>query len=233
MAAGLIGGLLGAGLRGKLPQRNATRLAFGGGLLAIIVLMGTFLVTSEPDGYRATVVLTDTQSAPDREVTARVKIDPASAAEDANWVQITSWQGGGLHVDELKETGEGTYESTAPVPVHGDWKTLVRLHEGNSLLAIPIYLPEDTAIPAPEVPAERRFTREFVDETEILQRELKDDVPGWITIVAPLLVLFISLSFVFALAWGLARAAGGTGSGESRPPRERTLPVPSPGAAGS
>jgi mono/diheme cytochrome c family protein len=38
-----------------------------------------------------------------------------------------------------------------------------------------VYLPEDSAIPAPEVKAEPQFTRTFVDETEILQRELKDD----------------------------------------------------------
>jgi len=55
------------------------------------------------------------------------------------------------------------------VPVHGDWKTMVRLHEGRSLLAIPIYLPEDKAIPVPEVPAQSQFTRTFVDETEVLQ----------------------------------------------------------------
>jgi hypothetical protein len=67
-----------------------------------------------------------------------------------------------------------------------------------------------------------------VDETKILQRELKD-VPGWSWVVASLVVLLISLSFILALAWGLARAAGGAG-GETRPPRGRAIPVaPTPG----
>jgi hypothetical protein len=232
VAAGVIGGLLGSGLRGQLPQLGTARLAFGAGLLAIVAVTGAFLVTSEPDGYHATVTLTDVQPAPNREVTARVQIDPPDVADDATWVQMTSWQGGGRVVDRLERTGPGTYESTEPVPVYGDWKTLLRLHEGNALLAVPVYLPADSAIPAPAVKAEPQFTRTFVDETKILQRELKDDVPGWITIAASLTVLLISLSFVFALAWGLGRAAGGA-SGETRPPRGRTLTVPTPGPASS
>jgi hypothetical protein len=228
VASGAIGGLLGAGLRGRLPALGTTRLAFGAGLVAVMAVIGTFLVTSEPEGYRATVTLTDTQPAPSREVTARVQIEPADAAEDAAWVQMTAWQGGGRVVDRLEQTGPGTFESTEPVPVHSEWKTILRLHEGNALLGVPVYLPEDPAIPAPEVKAEQQFTRTFVDETKILQRELKD-VPGWSWVVASLVVLLISLSFILALAWGLARAAGGAG-GETRPPRGRAIPVaPTPG----
>ena len=233
VAAGVIGGLLGAGLRGELPRPGTARVAFGASLLVVVAMVGVYLVTDEPKGYTATVALTEVKPAPDREVRASVSIDPPEAADDAAWVQMTSWQGGGLEVDRLEQTGPGTYESTSAVPVHGDWKTLLRLHEGNSLLAIPVYLPEDTAIPAPEVKAEPQFTRTFVDETTILQRELKDDVPGWISVVAPLIVLAISLSFVFGLAWGLGRAAGGAGGGQSQPPRERRLGVPTPGRVGT
>jgi hypothetical protein len=126
---------------------------------------------------------------------------------------------------------EGVYRTSEPIPVHGSWKAELRLHRGRSLLGLPVYLPEDPAIPAPEVKAEPQFTRTFVDETKILQRELKDDVPGWIWVAASLTVLVISLSFILALAWGLGRAAGGA-SGEGRPPRERRVPtVVTPGPA--
>jgi hypothetical protein len=90
-------------------------------------------------------------------------------------------------------------------------------------------MPADPAIPAKEVKAKPQFTRTFVDETKILQRELKDDVPGWIWAAASLLVLAVSLGFILALAWGLARAAGGAGGGEKRPPRGRAVPVATPG----
>ena len=59
------------------------------------------------------------------------------------------------------------------MPVHGDWKTLVRLHDGRSLTAVPIYLPADPAIPAPGVPAQPHFDRTFVSDHRILQREAK------------------------------------------------------------
>jgi hypothetical protein len=227
VAAGAIGGLLGSGLRGALPQVHVARAVFGAGLLAVVALVGTFLVTTEPKNHRATVTLEDAAPAPNREVTARVRLDPPDAADDANWIQLTSWQGGGRKIVPLERTGPGTYESTEPSPAYGEWKTLLRLHEGSSLLAVPVYLPEDTAIPAPEVKAEPEFTRTFVDETNILQRELKDDVPGWIGIAASLTVLVISLSFIFALAWGLGRAAGGASRDET-PPRGRSVSVPSP-----
>ena len=229
-AAGAIGGLLGAGLRGRLPAVRTARLAFAGGLVTVMAVIGLFLVTSEPENYRATVALEEASPAPNREVRATVRLEPRDAADDAMWLQMTSWQGGGRVIDRLERTGPGTYESTKAVPVHGDWKTILRLHEGNALLGVPVYLPEDTAIPAPAVKAEPRFTRTFVDETQILQRELKDDVPGWIWVVASLIVLVISLSFILALAWGLGRAAGGSG-GDRRPPRGRSLPVPTPGPA--
>ncbi|HYH59138.1 MAG TPA: hypothetical protein VD790_07940 [Thermoleophilaceae bacterium] len=221
-AAGLIGGLLGAGLRGELPKASTGRLVFAASLLTVMAIIGTYLVTSEPKGWQANVQLTETQPAPNREVTAQVRITPASATDDANWVQMTSWQGGGLQVDRLEETGPGTFESTQALPVHGDWKTILRVHKDDKLLGVPVYLPEDTAIPAPEVKAEPQFTRTFVDETEILQRELKDDVPGWSWVLASLVVLVISLSFILALAWGLSRAAGGA-SGGGRPPREKRV----------
>ena len=230
VAGGLIGGLLGSGLRGKLPEVGTARLAFGASLLTILVVMGTFLVTSEPDGYRATVTLTDTQGPPNREVKAQIQIDPPSATDNANWVQLLSWQGGGRILDRLEQTGPGTYESTKSVPVYGDWKTMLRVHEGNSLLGVPVYMPSDPAIPAPEVAAKAHFTRTFVDEKTILQRELKDDVPGWTWAAASLVVLVISLSFILALAWGLGRAAR-AGGGETRPPRgtARPVSVPTPG----
>src|SRR4051794_8984024 len=72
------------------------------------------------------------------------------------------WRGDGLGVARLKRVGPGTYRPTEPIPVHGDWKALVRLHRGKSLTAIPIYLPRDTAIPAKEVPAPPRFERTFI-----------------------------------------------------------------------
>jgi hypothetical protein len=224
VAGGVLGGLMGSALRGELPRPGVARPAAVAAVAAVMVLVGNGLVTEPPDEVRATVELSDAGgSGGGREVNATVRIDPPSAAEDAAWLTMTAWQGDGFHLDELEPAGEpGLYRTTEPVPVHGDWKALVRLHRDRSIAGIPVYLPEDTAIPAPAVPAESRFERSFVTDKEILQREQKEGVAGWLKVAAPLVVLGIALSLLLALCWGLGRV--GTGGREPEPPSRRGRP---------
>ena len=62
--------------------------------------------------------------------------------DDAYWLQAIAWQGGGLVVDQLERVSPGVYETTEPIPVHGTWKTLIRLQRDNYVAGLPIYLPE-------------------------------------------------------------------------------------------
>ena len=62
-----------------------------------------------------------------------MRLDPPDAADDAEWFDVTAWQGGGLVVDPLERVAPGVYRTTEPIPVHGDWKAMIRLHDGNSL----------------------------------------------------------------------------------------------------
>jgi len=84
----------------------------------------------------------------------------------------------------------------------------VRVHTGSSLVAVPIYLPRDRAIPAPEVPAEASFTRPFVRDVKVLQREQKDDVPGALKVIAYLTVASIAAGLIALIAWALLRLEG-------------------------
>jgi len=149
-----------------------------------------------------------------------VRMSPPDAAADAEWFDVTAWQGGGLVVDPLERVDEGVYRTTEPIPVHGDWKTMIRLHDGNSLTAVPIYLPRDAAIPVGEVPAPAHFTRTFGSEHKLLQREQKDGSPV-LVVIAYSTVAGITLSLLALLAWALHRLAVGM-----RPaPRRRRLRV--------
>jgi hypothetical protein len=94
---------------------------------------------------------------------------------------------------------------------------MVRLHEGNSLTALPIYLPRDAAIPVGEVPAPPEFTRGFGNEHKLLQREQKGGSPLLVA-VAYSTVAGIALSLLVLLAWGLHRL---TLDGRSVPRRRR------------
>ena len=97
---------------------------------------------------------------------------------------------------------------------------MVRVHDGRDLRAMPIYLPEDAALDEPEVPVASGEVRGFGEEKLILQRELDDDVPGWLWLVAGLVVLACSLVLVIGLGWGVARFARAPGPGVVVPDRE-------------
>jgi hypothetical protein len=183
------------------------------------------LFTKTDSNVSASVALTDVHSAPERTVNATITLTPRNAADHANWLTITSWQGGGqLIADRLKRVSEGVYRSTQPVPVYGDWKTMVRFHEGRSVAGLPIYAPEDRAIPVEGIaaPAEgASVTRNFMSDHELLQREAKT-TDASITYAAYATVLLIALGLLGLLAWGLHRV--GTTAG-----RRRDTPMPAYG----
>jgi hypothetical protein len=226
LAGGLLGALLATGLRRRLPSPAVSRTVFAACLLALAAAVANGLVATVPDDVRATFTIEDATSDP-RTGNVSVQLEPADALDDPSWVQITSWQGDGLVVTNLERTGEGQYRTTEPVPLHGTWKTLLRLHDGRELAAVPIYLPADEAIDAEEVPAESGVTREVVPEKEILQRELKDDAPGWLWAASSIVVLLCTLAIVGAIAWGLARYSRRGSEGEIYPDRPVEPPVPS------
>ena len=178
-----------------------------GSLLVLAAATANGLIATVPQAD-ATVRLTP---AGEGMVTAEVSLDP-DLVDDPAWLQITSWQGGGLVVDRLERTGPGEYRSTQPVPVTGDWKTLLRLHDGRVLTASPVYLPADSAIDAEEVPAESS-TRAFVPEIELLQRERDLAAPGWLWTASSMVVLLCSIALVAGLAWGTGRISRAVGRG--------------------
>jgi hypothetical protein len=89
----------------------------------------------------------------------------------------------GLVVTHLEEVSPELWRTTEPVPADGSWKTMIRLHDGRDLAALPLFLPEDSALDEPEIPM-TDSTRVFDEEKLLLQRELEDDVPGWLWLVA-------------------------------------------------
>jgi hypothetical protein len=210
---GMCGAMFGMVLTGqRLPGRAigisvvvATVLVIGGA-----VANGLHIVV--PSKNNATITLTDLPSAPgQRMVSADVQLLPADMVSDnPDWLTILSWQGRmnnerGLFIDRLAKVGPGHYRSTQPVPVWGDWKTLLRVQDGRTMTAVPIWEPADAAIPAPEVPALASSTRPFVLEVSILQRERDQSAPAWLFTAGGIVVLFLTLMVIAGLAWGAGR----------------------------
>ncbi len=228
LAAAIAGATLGAWIgthlspepleRSPLLRRAALCSA---AVVAALVAYG--LYTPVQQGVSAQVALHNVPgSGEDREVEATVRLSPPDAAAGAKWFDVTAWQGGGLVVDPLKRIGPGLYRTTEPIPVYGNWKAMIRLHQGDSLTALPIYLPRDTAIPVGEVPAPAHFTRAFGDEHTLLQREQKGGGPALVAI-AYSTVAAITLSLLVLLAWALHRLAVGRPAPRRRRPRIRGL----------
>jgi hypothetical protein len=203
-------------------------------MIAIVAVIGYGLQTDHVRDARAQVQLEEVTPAPDRAVNATVRIDPPSATEDADWVRGIAWQGGGLVDAELDRTGPGTWRTTEPLPVHNGWKALIRVHKRASIAGVPVFLPEDPAIPAEEVPAKGSFTRELIPEKEILQRELKDDVPAALSPIAYLAVGGAAVGLIVMLGWALARLARIQGTPAEPPRADRARgPVPAPAGGGA
>ncbi|MEO3759575.1 hypothetical protein ABGB19_14970 [Mycobacterium sp. B14F4] len=210
---GVCGAMIGMVLTGqRLPRR-----AISAGLVVLAVLTigaatANGLRYNVPESASATITLTEAPSSDgQRFVTADVQFTPANMlSDDPNWVSVLGWQGGltnerGQFIDHLEQVGPGHYKSTEPMPVSGTWKTLLRVHDGKTLTAVPIYLAGDPAIGAQEVPAEASMTRPFVSEITILQRERSPDIPQSLWLIGCLVVLVCTLAMVFGIAWGGGR----------------------------
>ena len=219
---GACGALLGLVLTSqRLPSRA---LGIGLVLLTVLALGGATangLRYNVPQDVTATITLTEIpDSGPDqRMVSADVRINPPNfVSDDPNWVSVLGWQGGlanqrGQVVDTLEKVGPGHYRTTQPIPAWGSWKTLLRVQDGKTLTAVPIFLAADPGIGAAEVPAEASMTRPFVQETTILQRERSPDTPMVLWTVGCLLVLFCTLALIAGLSWGAGRINRSEASG--------------------
>ncbi|MGW4331057.1 hypothetical protein ACWEKR_34905 [Nocardia sp. NPDC004573] len=216
IAGGVVGALLAMTLRGEpLPRPPVRRGLMVAAVLIVAAASANGLLIDVPEKATATVTLRDAEPGPDgRMVLADVRVTPADlVGSDPEWMQILSWQGGigsdspgrGLVVDHLQRVGPGHYVSTEPVPAHGSWKTVLRLQDGRVLTAAPIFMAADPGIGVEEVPALASFTRAFIGEISVLQRERSFDYPSWLFGAASLVVLVCSLVLVGALSWGAAR----------------------------
>ncbi len=201
--------------------------------LTVLVIGGTVangLHIHVPTQDTATIKLTDLPSQPgQRMVSADVQISPPTLVGDhPDWLTILSWQGRmwndrGLEIDRLEKVGPGHYVSTQPIPVWGEWKTLLRVQDGRTMTAVPIWAPADAAIPVPEIPAKAVSTRPFVLEVSILQRERDASVPAWLFTAGGIVVLCFTLTLISALTWGAGRI-NATDTAPQQPVEEQRSP---------
>jgi hypothetical protein len=222
LAAALAGSVLGARMSQSLAMPESERAALPAiapgavALAAALALVALFfpLPRTGGDGTRAAIVPTP---AGDGRVNVAVTLDPPSAARDSQWFEILSWQGrtpGQLRqLTALREVGPGRYVTERPVPVSGNWKTMLRLAKGTHLMALPVYLPPSPQADRAGVPARPRSGAMQAD-TFILQREARGG-PAWLTTTAYAILGVVVAVWLGLLAWALGLAE------PRRQPRQR------------
>jgi hypothetical protein len=207
-AGGLLGGFAGRAVSFDVARQPSPRFAGVAAWIGVVAVIGIALPMTAHRDWTADLVI---EPAASGTASVVVKLSPAAAAaaDNAAWFHVISWQGsadgsdGGLALTDMIKQGDGTYRSEKPVSVSGDGKTILRLHSGTSLQAIPIYLPEDPAIPAEGVSA-TNGTRSFAADKRILQREATTDNVN-LERLAYVLLAGLAVAWMAVLSWGLLR----------------------------
>jgi hypothetical protein len=214
VAAGIAGAVIGGELGGALNREAPRRWAAVAALAVFAAVLANGLTEHTPQA-RVTLVR-DANG-----LTARV--DPANVADDAAAVRYVAWQGKAPRKQgTLTRIAPGVFRTPDAIPTTGEWKSLLLIYGGRTLVAAPIYEPADSAIPVREVPARAQVTRPLEKTRIVLQRERKAGVPTWLWTSASLVVLVLSLAFLGLLGWGVDRFARASSSTARTSPSPRT-----------
>ncbi|MBJ7353233.1 MAG: hypothetical protein JHC98_00250 [Thermoleophilaceae bacterium] len=211
--AAVAGAFIGAWMANSLMLRprpmGALRYAPVASVLVMMVMIGYGLHQYSPKGLEAQLTNTPAATPPGETgkwVNTTIKLNSDYFDTDRKWAKSIAWQGPGFVVNDLKQTGPGTFETTEPIPAYGKWKSMVRFHKDSSLMGVAVFEPLDAAIPAAEVPAAPQVTRDLRPDRVILQREAKFE-GGWLTNFGYFLLFAIAMSLLGLLAWGIQRVS--------------------------
>ncbi|MEO7429492.1 MAG: hypothetical protein ABIY48_08940 [Acidimicrobiales bacterium] len=214
-AGGLIGGLIGRAVAPDgVGHQPTPRFAAGLAWVGAVGVLGVCLPITESTSWTADLHLTPAgvdaaTGAPVADLAVTLDDAADAAAEGAAWFEVLAWQGagdrgpGGFEHEVMHRTGDNTWRSGSPIPVGGSFKTLLRLHAGSGMQAVPVFLPADSALDAAEVPA-ADGPRAFQREKSLLQREAKTDNVN-LERLAYLALAGLAVGWMVVLSWGLRR----------------------------
>jgi hypothetical protein len=228
------GAVIGAASAGAIAEdRRPAGIPAGLVALALIgVLAALAIPAPRPTGdVTATIAL---EWVDDDRAVVDATLEPADAADDARWFTVGSWQWGGRTVLHMREVAPGRYTSEEPVLLTGRAKSLLRLHRGAEMMAVPIRLPADPEYDLDEV-APRDRTAAFEPERRYLQREA-DAATGTFALGVYALVAILVVAWVatFSLAVSrISRRAVGAPDGGADGARQTGGGRPAARSAGS
>ena len=206
----VVGALIGSAMADVLTRK---KVAIPKGVLAFAgVTLVALLALPLPRTSAPIEAVIEAEAQREGYADVTVTLDPADAADSSDWFEALSWQGGSLQVTPMEEVSPGVFEATQPVPVSGELKTLVRMAKNDVLVAVPVYLPPDPEISAPEIPLLARREATFARDTDLLLRETREgeSLPA---ILAYSAILLLAITWVVGFIWAFGKVARRTEAG--------------------
>jgi hypothetical protein len=237
LVAGVGGAVLGARISQSLALEGSERArlapipgpAVAAAGAAVLVALAIPLPRTGGDGTRAAIV---PRPAGPGAVRLSVALDPPRAARGAQWFEVLSWQGRTpgrtRQITPLRETASGRFAADRPVPVGGNWKSMVRLARGSHLMGMAVYLPPSPRAARAGVPVGPR-SGALAADTFLLQREATGG-PGWLEAVAYAVVAAVVAVWLALVAWALGLAEPGRAVRDADGSTSLRRPWPPPAA---
>ena len=198
----------------RVPVGGPSRLAIVAAVAAGIVAFTLPLPRGGEKPYIADIEVTPVGDGSRAAVSASFE-NPA-LLDGAEWFQAFAWQGGGFVSDPMRYVGGGTWQAPAAVPITGEWKSMLRIHDGSSMRAAPIRFSRDEFVGAPPIAARSREDFAFQREQQYLMREYRG---GNRNLILPGYLIHLATWLAFAgFAVFILRRFGR----EHRQPREAT-----------
>jgi NAD(P)-dependent dehydrogenase (short-subunit alcohol dehydrogenase family) len=174
-----------------------------GGAVAL-ALTAVALVVAVPLPRHVPAAEAQIRTTPAGEGLVHVEVTVSPPVTGADWFEVMSWQGDGFQSVPLAPAGGDRWVTRSPVPVTGEWKSMVRLARGPALGAVPISLPADPEIGASAVPVAPERSAPFTADSEVLLREATDG-PAWPGVIG---YTFVGASILAVVALLVAGTAG-------------------------
>ena len=224
VSGGVLGGAIGRALAPPVEDlAPSPRWAVALAGIGLVVAVAFPLPISAPENVSAQVTLTDATGPPKRTVDAEVKLDPAGRRRGRGVVQVD--RVAGRRLDRLRharglprrlphdEADPGLRQlEVDAAPAQGlRRRRPAGLPAGGSRRSRPRRRPAEAGDDA----------RRSCCDKKNLQREQKQDVPGYLTTIAYLLVLLIVIGIIAALAIGLRRMDRDRDAQDASAPSER------------
>ena len=135
-----------------------------------------------------------------RDISLAVTLDPPGTAAGADWFEVMAWQGGPpVRHFPMVQQSPGHFQAQGTVPTGGNWKSLVVIHHGNVVEAVPVAFPADPPFHLKAIEPPDSRTLAFSPSSKYLMREFTG------TIVWPAIVI-TSLFALTVLVWVVSTA---------------------------